>query len=340
MPVAAVAALVDPGLELIVTPTPEGGDGHAAFAHAIDGAQHSIELTMFHLTDEAIVAALTRAAARGVAVRVILDGKGLHAATHRRAADALRAGGVEVRPSSPAFSITHTKAMVVDRDAVFVTAINLTRDADRTRDFGVITHDRAIAGDVEALFDADWRDAETGRRDTPVLHAPSLVVSPVGSRDRLIALIGSARHELVVTVENLGDPAIEDALAAAARRGAAVRAIVPSCDKNPNPLYNLPAARRLAATGVAIRLMPAPETPETPYMHAKMILADGAIAYVGSVNFTVNSTTRARELGVIFANPAAAAQIRAIFESDWRRAAPPPAAPPAHCTDVHSPTGE
>ena len=201
-----------------------------------------------------------------------------------------------VRGSSPAFAITHVKAMIVDGDTAFITAINLTNDGDRTRDLGIVTRDRAIVADAERLFAADWQNAATRGHATPDQREASLVVAPTTARSRLAALIASAHRELLVTVENLGDPQIEDALVAAARRGAKVRAIVPLCDKNPNQLYNLPAAQHLAAAGIDIRMMPAPETPEQPYMHSKTILADGGAAYVGSVNFSVNSTTKAREL--------------------------------------------
>jgi len=323
-----VAALVDPDLELLVTPSPEG---HQPFVRAIDGASASIDMAMFHLTDLEVTAALVRAAGRGVRVRVIVDGKGLDAKANRAAFDQLRAGGVDARGSSSAFSITHEKAMVVDGRAAFVTAINLTRDADRTRDLGIVTRRREIADAVEQLFETDWRNAEGRGHDTPRELPASLVVSPTVSRARLVALIASAQHDLLVTVENLGDPHIDRALADAVARHVAVRVIVPMCDKNPNPLYNLPAARELAAAGADARVMPAPETPDTPYMHSKMILADGATAYVGSVNFSANSTTKARELGVIFANAHAAAQIRAIFDVDWAHAVPPPADADARC---------
>ncbi|HEY1558588.1 MAG TPA: phosphatidylserine/phosphatidylglycerophosphate/cardiolipin synthase family protein [Kofleriaceae bacterium] len=328
-PAAGFDVLADPDLQLLVTPSPEG---HQPFTRAIDGARASVDLAMFHLTDEGVVAALVRAAGRGVHVRVIVDGKGLQAGhteagahANRGAFDQLQAGGVEARPSSAAFSITHEKAMVVDGQLAFITAINLTRDADRTRDLGVVTRRPEIAAAVEELFETDWQNAQGRGHVTPRDLPASLVVSPTGSRARLVALIGSARRELLVTVENLGDPEIDRALAEALHRHVALRVIVPMCDKNPNPLYNLPAARALAGEGADARVMPAPETPDTPYMHSKMILVDGATAYVGSVNFSANSTTKARELGIIFANAPAAAQIRTIFDADWAHAVPPPA---------------
>lgn len=326
-----VAALVDPQLELLVTPSPEG---HAPFIRAIDAATLSIDMTMFHLTDPAVVDALVRAAQRGVKVRVIVDHDGLTAKGNHAAFDRLVAGGVLARGSSPAFSLTHVKAMVVDGHAAFVTAINLTRDADRTRDLGIVTRESAIVADVDALFAADWRNAETGGHDTPAQHVASLVVSPVTSRGKLLALIHSAHRELLLTVENLGDREIADALAAAVRDHVRVRVVVPACDKNPNALYNLPAAQSLAAAGAEVRMMAGPESPEQPYMHSKMILVDGTTAYVGSVNFSSNSLAKARELGIIFANAAAAAKIRELFETDFARAVPPPSATPARCEDV------
>ncbi len=317
-------ALIDPDLQLLVTPAPD----HAPFVQAIDGARLRIDLAMFHLTDTSIAEALGRAHARGVAVRVILDGSSLRTRKLDKIAAALRDAGVDVRGSTPAFTITHEKAMVVDGAVVFITAINLTKDVGKTRDLGVVTHAPQIAAEVERVFEQDWQNAANQTGDTPPLTEPSLVWSPINSRAKLTALVGSATHTLELTVENLGDPAIGDALAAAEGRHVAVRVIVPMCDKNPNPLANFKPAGKLAAAGVDVRMMPAPESADQPYMHSKMILADGTTAYVGSVNFSINSTSKARELGIIFANPAAAATIAATFAHDWERAVPIPSSPP------------
>ena len=317
--------LVDDALQLLVTPAAD----HQAFVAAIDAATASVDMAMFHLTDDAVVASLVRAAGRGVAVRVILDRGGLRGKGGARVAATLRDGGVDVRAASPAFSITHEKAMVVDRALAFITAINLTKDVANTRDFGIETRAPGIVADVETLFAADWDNAATGGHATPALAEPSLVVSPTTSQARLVALIDRAHTDAIVTVENLGSHAIADALAAAAARGVAVRLVVPLCDKNSDPAHDYPPAVALAARGVTVRMMPAPESPEHPYMHSKMIQIDGGAAtYVGSVNFSENSIARARELGVIFSNRAAAAQIASTFDADWAVSVAPPADPP------------
>ena len=63
------------------------------------------------------------------------------------------------------------------------------------------------------------------------------------------------------------------------------------------------AFEALRRGGVAARVMPYPATPRHPYMHAKMMVADDRRAYVGSANYSVNSTTLARELGLLFSEP-------------------------------------
>jgi phosphatidylserine/phosphatidylglycerophosphate/cardiolipin synthase-like enzyme len=319
-PSAKPEPLVDEQLQLLVTPAPD----HAPFVQAIDAAKASIDLAMFHLTDVTVVDALVRAAKRGVGVRVILDGGSVKARQYAIQADALRAGGASVRPSSAAFSITHEKAMVIDKATAFITAINLTRDAAATRDFGVITRAPGVVGDVEALFEADWTNAAGGGNTTPALHEPSLVVAPTNARAKLVGLITSAQRDVIATTENLGDPSIANALLADVKRGVRVRLLVPLCDKNPDPLYNLAPARRLADGGVLVRMMPAPEDDKHPYMHSKLIQVDAVTMYVGSENLSINSLAKARELGLIFANTAAAQAIGNAFEADWAAAAPPP----------------
>jgi len=51
-----------------------GGEFESVDARLINGARHSIDMAAYVLTDRALVAALGRAAMRGVKVRVYLDG--------------------------------------------------------------------------------------------------------------------------------------------------------------------------------------------------------------------------------------------------------------------------
>ena len=52
-------------------------------------------------------------------------------------------------------------------------------------------------------------------------------------------------------------------------------------------------------------------------MHAKVLVVDGVRAYLGSVNYSTNSATKARELGLVLTDPPALSTLTETFESDW-----------------------
>jgi phosphatidylserine/phosphatidylglycerophosphate/cardiolipin synthase-like enzyme len=296
---------------------------HQPWIDAISTAKRSVHMTMYHLTDSSIVDALIAAkTTRGLDVRVILDGASLsnkgYAAQYQRLGQA----GVEVRPSSAAFSITHVKAMVVDGTKSFVTSMNLTNTQTTTRDWALITTDYAVADEVESVFETDWDNANDDGQVTPALANANLLWSPVNSESKLVTLIQSAHHGIDATVENLGDQAILDAFSSAAAAGIPVRLIVPQCDQNANPYVNYPYLKVLAKAGVQTRVMPYPATAAQPYMHAKMIVADGKLGYVGSINFSTNSTQNARELGIAVVDTGVIGTIESGFATDWASSLP------------------
>lgn len=301
--------------KLLVTPSE---DGHREFIDSIKNSKHSVYLKMFHLTDLEVVDALTLAHKRGVDVKVILDRKSLENTKFNKAFEMLNKSEVPVRASGQAFTITHEKSMLIDNKIAFITAINLTKTAPVTRDFGVITLDPQVCSEIYSVFMADWQNALSGLNFTPNLQASQLIWSPINSREKLVKLIKSSKKSLDVQVENLGDSEIQKAFIAAAARGVTVRIVVPMCDKDVNPLRNYPFLKELSKSGVLTKIMPHPSSTDKPYMHSKMILADQTQVYIGSVNFSNNSTQKARELGVIFSDVKATQRIKTEFEKDWK----------------------
>lgn len=89
------------------------------------------------------------------------------------------------------------------------------------------------------------------------------------------------------------------------------------CSKG-NSKLNYPHLKELIAGGVLAKVMPIPESVTHPYMHSKMMIADGVTSYVGSVNFSKNSTLRARELGILFSEVKPIQEMSTIFEQDWK----------------------
>ncbi len=241
-------------------------------------------------------------------------------------------GGVKVTPSTTGFKITHEKSFVIDEETAYITSINLTSPYTDTRDYAVVTQDTGVVKEFLSVFETDLDNAKNNTANTPELTDPNLVWSPVNSEDRLVALVKSATKTLVVSSENLGDAPIQAALIdAATNRHVDVRVLAPLCDQNPIPTFDLPYLTQLHDGGVDARAMPGPPSASLPYTHAKMMIADGNKAFIGSVNFSTSSTTKAREVGIIFQDATAIAMISSAFESDWALAVTPPAASDANC---------
>jgi phosphatidylserine/phosphatidylglycerophosphate/cardiolipin synthase-like enzyme len=311
-------------VKLIETPNP---NGHPDWVAAINKAKASLFMEMFHLDDPAVIDALIAAKSRGVDVKVILDRQGIETTPKFSTPfQKLKSAGVAVRESSEGFAIQHVKAMVIDGKISFVTSMNMTETAATTRDFGLILEDPKIASEMLSVFNADWGNALTGKTDTPKLSDPNLVWSPNDSEGKLSGLIDTAKKTVVATVENLGDPEIQGAFIKAAGRGCKVRLIVPEVNEGPN--HNYDQFKSLKSGGVDVRVMPYPASASKPYMHSKMILVDDHEVYTGSVNFSVNSTQKARELGIILSRPEVVSQIGSTFEADWKVSIPPPAKEP------------
>ncbi|AZZ37029.1 hypothetical protein CIK05_09565 [Bdellovibrio sp. qaytius] len=324
-------ALLKGSVQLIVTPNP---NGHTEFLRSINKTMSGdiIRMEMFHLTDTDIINALVSAQNRGVTVKVILDGISLNLPTFDYAFEKLKAAGVDVRASTSAFTITHSKAMVINTSEAFITAINLTKLTEITRDFGLIVHDTAVIGEVINVFEQDWQNASSQQGITPQVSELHLVLSPVNSLAKLVNLISSAKKSLSVQVENLGHAQIQSAFIAAAKKGIIVRVLVPMCSKGGSAKLNFPYLKELAAGGVQTKVMPTPESIEHPYMHSKMVIADGVVSYIGSVNFSKNSTTYARELGILFSEIEPIKTMSGIFEKDWASAIAVPAEETVNCS--------
>lgn len=290
------------GANLFVEPD----DGKRLLTRPIRKAARSIDLTMYLLTDHTLIHDLEYAAANGVRVRAILEQKpfGDGAAgigANQSAFDQLYAADIPVHWSSGRFRLTHEKTMIVDSDTAYILTMNYTRSAfTKNREFGLIDAEPADVREASAIFAADWRDVPYTPRD------PNLLLSPVNSRGRLLALLARAHHTLDLYAEEVQDRQLEAALVACARRGVRVRLITNTGDP-----ASAPGVATLRSGGVGVRQLSA------PYIHAKAVIADGRWAFVGSENISAASLDQNRELGALVANSDAIARLDATFAQDW-----------------------
>jgi cardiolipin synthase A/B len=256
---------------------------------------------MYELVDPRAESILVADAARGVHVRVILDQR-LERVRNQAAFSYLSARNVNVRWAPDTVDAFHIKAICVDGARCAVMTLNLTsRYYATTRDFAVVDTDEADVTAIEQTFDDDF----DGHPGEPASGA-GLVWSP-GSTSSLADLIGSASHTVLVYNEELSDPIMVDALAAAARRGVHVEVVM---------TYASSWARSfdvLAAAGAQVHVLYG----EHPvYIHAKMIWVDGRRVFLGSENLSVQSLTRNRELGLISTDPTILRSTEQTFAHD------------------------
>jgi len=289
-------------LELIVEPR----DGVAPLLSRINEASSSVDLVMYQLSDTQVEQALIAAHDRGVAVRVLLNGgyygkkeSSVNDDAYRILSDAR----VPIEWTPTYVALTHQKTLVVDGKTALIMTFNLVPKYYATgRDFGIVDTDERDVTAIEHAFNSDWNAS----KQTPE-QGNDLVWSP-GAKTQTLTLIQDAAHTLDVYNEEMADTAVTHSLVAAAQRGVVVR-IVMTDNKNWHAAFDT-----LRKAGVHIRVF-APKDPL--YIHAKMILADDSEAFVGSQNFSENSLTKNRELGIILSASSSITTLKETFEKDW-----------------------
>lgn len=280
--------------------------GESIILDAINTAHHSIWLEMYLLTDTSTIQALENAAHHKVDVRIMLEPTPYGGGSSQDVLDELKLAGITVKSTSPSFTLTHEKGMVIDGNTAFIMSCNFTYSAlnGANREYGVVD---TLAQDVQSvtdIFNADWH------RTPPHINNSSLVISPINSRAALTALIGSAKKTLILEEEEMLDDSIQHALVSAVQRGVRVQVVLPTpyageSDNN--------------SSGIAILKRGGVQVKEDPqlYIHAKMIVADDTQAFVGSENISAPSLDGNRELGILLTDKSITAVLQKTFQQDW-----------------------
>lgn len=266
----------------------------------MNGAQSEILLMMYQLSCNGCVDGLVAAKQRGVTVRVLLDG-GQN--INNSARSELQAAGVEVKDSPAEFNHAHAKVMIIDKAQAVVMSANMNvYSMSSERNYGVIDRDAQDIEDLLAIFERDW--AGSGSLD---VSCTRLITGPENARQRILELLASAEQEIIFEAMYISDDEVIAAIKTKLAQGVSVRVLLAHpewIDSNPE------TAQELSAAGAQTRYLYAYE------VHAKMLIADG-VAFVGSENYSWNSLTNNREVGLLVTEPNAAAAIVAQVEADW-----------------------
>jgi cardiolipin synthase A/B len=278
---------------------------------AIDAAARTLRVKMFVFSDPSLLKAVVAAKRRGVTVRVMLNPARRHGEHDNDATrTALERADVEVKDANPAFALTHEKSMVIDDETAFVKSLNwATKNLTETRDYAVVTQHAHDVAEILECFEADWH-----RHRFEPRAKSHLVWCPGPGRERLCHVIDEARHRLFIQNERFQDATIIERLVRAALRGVKVHVMArpPHTLKKEKLVEGVGGLRIMDDVGIKIRKL------KHLKLHAKMMLADEAIAIVGSINFAAGSLDGRRELAIEVRDDEVVERLQKVAHRDWQ----------------------
>jgi phosphatidylserine/phosphatidylglycerophosphate/cardiolipin synthase-like enzyme len=282
---------------------------------AIDGAKKSLRIKMFVFSDPAVLKAILAAKQRGVKIRLMLNpARRSGVAENEDIRKQLEKAGIEVLDSNPAFDLTHEKSMVVDEKTAFVKSLNWeTKNFTETRDYAVATDQANEVAEVLECFEADWHR----KAFTPHEHSKLIWCSSNG-RDRIAQFVDDTKHTLFLQNERYQDPIIIERLVRAKGRGVKVHVMArpPHSLKKEKLIEGVGGLRIMDDVGIKVHKL------KHLKLHAKMLLADGCRAIIGSINLTPGSFDSRRELAIEVSDEDILDRLQKIAHHDWENSHP------------------
>ncbi len=285
----------------------EPNAGVAPVLQVIQSAHRQVNMNGYLIDNREILAALAAAHARGVDVRVTIDGKpyGMKSWQVKKEAKVIRATGADVRYAPARFeskgshwAFDHGK-WVCSLHECEIGSPNFTYAGFKhDRDYLDISSNTYVVRAANAVFNADWNNQRA-----PVFAHQVLVLSP-GSQSKLLQVINQS-GPIDIEDEEVGyAPAIIQAITA---KGNLARIIVPA-NVNSKTRRTLEAMEQ---QGVQVRFMPV----HPIYDHAKMMVGS-SLAFIGSENISDVSLDNNREMGLLL-NGADIRKLQTQFNKDW-----------------------
>jgi cardiolipin synthase A/B len=277
---------------------------------AIHQAAKSLRIKMFVFTDPSLMAAVVEAHRRGIVVRIMLNPKRRSGvAENDETRSTLEAAGIAVLDSNPAFDLTHEKSMVVDDTTAFVKSLNWdVENLTETRDYAIITSDPQEVEEIINCFEADWSRQEFASGKTA-----RLIWCRGNGRERISEFIDQAKESLWLQNERYQDQMIIEHLVRAKVRGVKVHVMArpPHKLKKEKLLEGVGGLRILNDVGVKVRKLKGLK------LHAKMLLADGERAIIGSINLAPGSFDSRRELAIEVSDKHIVDRLHDVVHHDW-----------------------
>ena len=310
-----------------IQPLVNGDEAFPAMLAAIESAQKTISLSTYIFdndpTGKQFVAALGRAAARGVAVRVLIDSTGARYSWPAIIHELKRANVTVARflPSLAPWRVmtinlrNHRKVLAVDGEIAFTGGMNIrhgnvlaTKPRHPVQDLQFRVEGPVVA-QLQAAFANDWAfttgEVLNGKTWFPEPRISSrgviarvIIDGPDADFEKLrltlLAALAEAQMSVqILTPYFLPDPALISALNLAALRGVRVDIILPA--KNNLPYVHWASRAmwwQVLERGCHLWLTP------PPFDHSKLMIVDNHWVLLGSANWDARSLRLNFELNV------------------------------------------
>ncbi len=302
----------------------------------IDAAARHVHLLFYIYADDAtgrrVADALQRAAARGVACRLLVDAVGSRTML-KTLAPRMRQAGVRVEAALPVGVFrrqaaridlrNHRKVAVVDGLAAYTGSQNIVDASYGHKDLAwrdlMLRLTGPIVLELQAVFALDWfsetgehLDAEAAFPEPPRAGAIAVQTLPSGptyqtenyQRITVAALYAARERATITTPYFVPDQPFLQAMQVAVMSGATVELIVPR--RSDQVLVGL-ASRAyyedVLSAGVKLHLY------DGGLLHAKTMCIDGKLALIGSSNFDIRSFALNFEVNMLLYGPEMAGRL-------------------------------
>ena len=142
--------------------------------------------------------------------------------------------------------------------------------------------------------------------------ALSIIVEPNGQNGaEVVTAINAATSSIEMTMYQIDDTDVINALVARAGHGVSVRAVLDSSSINKS--WNMPAYTKLKTAGAGVTWSSTAFT----YTHEKAVIIDDHTAWIMTMNQNNSSPGSNREYLAIDTDPADVAEAKAVFEADF-----------------------
>ncbi|AIM20163.1 phospholipase D [Serratia sp. SCBI] len=248
--------------------------------------------------------------------------------------------------------ILHAKYLLVDGEQAFVGSQNFDwRALEHIHETGLRISDARVVGQIQAIFEQDWRAQALLAQDKPVPTLPDspptaqpqgnyLVASPraynpagvLDSQAELPRLLADAKRRVRVQVMDYAPlsfgpersrpfyAVIDNALRGAAARGVQIELMVANWNTKKPDIAWLKSLALVPNVQIKVVTIPPASSGFIPFarvIHSKLMTIDDEIAWVGTSNWTGGYLDNSRNLELVLHSTAMSGRLDRLYQQLW-----------------------